>query len=116
MKETRHKGLINWIRALNADPDFRVKDLVNGKLPFLGIVQKVRIMNWAKNLTSRKRLFKGLSHIFAKIFYTLKEVGIPVSPTAFLTLQKALYNGMVAGLDDFYTCARAILVKSERYF
>jgi uncharacterized protein with von Willebrand factor type A (vWA) domain len=39
-----------------------------------------------------------------------------VSPTAFLTLQKALYNGMVAGLDDFYTCARAILVKSERYF
>ncbi len=23
---------------------------------------------------------------------------------------------MVAGLDDFYTCARAILVKSERYF
>ena len=54
--------------------------------------------------------------MFVKFFYTLKEVGIPVSPTAFLTLQKALYNGMVAGLDDFYTCARAILVKSERYF
>ncbi|MEX1301803.1 MAG: hypothetical protein AB1Z38_13975 [Desulfotignum sp.] len=54
--------------------------------------------------------------MFVKFFYTLREVGIPVSPTAFLTLQKALYNGMVAGLDDFYTCARAILVKSERYF
>ncbi|MCF8093161.1 MAG: hypothetical protein K9K40_11985, partial [Desulfotignum sp.] len=54
--------------------------------------------------------------MFVKFFYTLKEVGIPVSPTAFLTLQKALYNGMVTGLDDFYTCARAILVKSERYF
>ncbi len=54
--------------------------------------------------------------MFVKFFYTLKEVGIPVSPTAFLTLQKALYNGMVAGLDDFYTCARAILIKSERYF
>ncbi|MFU8770319.1 MAG: vWA domain-containing protein [Desulfotignum sp.] len=54
--------------------------------------------------------------MFLKFFYTLREVGIPVSPTAFLTLQKALYNGMVAGLDDFYTCARAILVKSERYF
>ncbi len=54
--------------------------------------------------------------MFVKFFYTLKDVGIPVSPTAFLTLQKALYNGMVAGLDDFYTCARAILVKSERYF
>jgi uncharacterized protein with von Willebrand factor type A (vWA) domain len=54
--------------------------------------------------------------MFVKFFYTLKEAGIPVSPTAFLTLQKALYNGMVAGLDDFYTCARAILIKSERYF
>ncbi|MFH2092575.1 MAG: hypothetical protein ABIJ31_09450 [Pseudomonadota bacterium] len=54
--------------------------------------------------------------MFLRFFYMLKEVGIPVSPTAFLTLQKALYQGMIVSLDDFYTCARAILVKSERYF
>ena len=54
--------------------------------------------------------------MFVDFFYKLKEVGIPVSPTAFLTLQKALRNGLVNTLDDFYTAARAILVKSERYF
>lgn len=54
--------------------------------------------------------------MFLKFFYTLKEVGIPVSPTSFLTLQKALHQGMISTMDDFYTCARAILVKSERYF
>ena len=54
--------------------------------------------------------------MFLKFFYTLKDVGIPVSPTAFLTLQKALSQGLITGLDEFYTCARAVLVKSERYF
>jgi hypothetical protein len=54
--------------------------------------------------------------MFIEFFYKLKEVGIPVSPTAFLTLQKALSNGLVVTLEDFYTAARAILVKSERYF
>ncbi|MCG8619653.1 MAG: hypothetical protein MI802_25810 [Desulfobacterales bacterium] len=54
--------------------------------------------------------------MFLKFFYTLKDVGIPVSPTSFLTLQKALNQGMINSLDDFYTCARAVLVKSERYF
>jgi uncharacterized protein with von Willebrand factor type A (vWA) domain len=33
-----------------------------------------------------------------------------------LTLQKALSKGLIGSLDDFYTCSRAILVKSERYF
>lgn len=54
--------------------------------------------------------------MFVTFFYTLKEVGIPVSPTSFLILQKALHQGNINGLDEFYTCARAILVKSERYF
>lgn len=54
--------------------------------------------------------------MFLQFFYTLKEAGVPVSPTSFLTLQKALHQGMINSMDDFYTCARAILVKSERYF
>jgi uncharacterized protein with von Willebrand factor type A (vWA) domain len=54
--------------------------------------------------------------MFVDFFYKLKEVGIPVSPTSFLTLQKALAAGLVAGLDDFYTASRTVLVKSERYF
>lgn len=54
--------------------------------------------------------------MFINFFYQLKEVGIPVSPTSFLTLHKALSMGLVNSIDDFYTSARSILVKSERYF
>jgi len=54
--------------------------------------------------------------MFIDFFYKLKDQGIPVSPTSFLTLQKALTKGMVGSLNDFYTASRAILVKSERYF
>lgn len=54
--------------------------------------------------------------MFIDFFYKLKEVGLPVSPTSFLTLQKALDTGLVNSVDDFYTTARTILVKSERYF
>lgn len=54
--------------------------------------------------------------MFVDFFYLLKKVGIPVSPTSFLRLQKALNMGLVNSVDDFYTAARTILVKSERYF
>jgi hypothetical protein len=54
--------------------------------------------------------------MFIDFFYQLKTVGIPVSPTSFLTLQKALDMGLINSVDAFYTSARAILVKSERYF
>jgi hypothetical protein len=54
--------------------------------------------------------------MFIEFFYKLKETGVPVSPTAFLTLHKALDKGLISSLDDFYTASRAILVKSERYF
>ena len=54
--------------------------------------------------------------MFIEFFYKLKDAGIPVSPTSFLTLQKALSKGLIQSLGDFYTATRAILVKSERYF
>lgn len=54
--------------------------------------------------------------MFVDFFYNLKSTGIPVSPTAFLTLHKALSRGLIGSMDDFYTGSRAILVKSERYF
>ncbi|NTU59476.1 MAG: hypothetical protein HGA98_00275, partial [Deltaproteobacteria bacterium] len=54
--------------------------------------------------------------MFINFFYKMREHGIPVSPTSFLTLQKALSSGLVDTLDDFYTASRTILVKSERYF
>jgi len=54
--------------------------------------------------------------MFIDFFYILKKVGIPVSPTSFLRLQKALGMGIINSIDDFYTAARSILVKSERYF
>jgi len=39
-KKPATRELINWIRALKADPDFRVKDLIKGEVPFLGILFK----------------------------------------------------------------------------
>jgi hypothetical protein len=54
--------------------------------------------------------------MFVDFFYLLKKAGIPVSPTSFLRLQKALGMGLINSVDDFYTSARAILVKSEKYF
>jgi len=54
--------------------------------------------------------------MFVSYFYDLRESGIPVTPTAFLRLQKALSLGLIITWDDFYTVSRAILVKSERDF
>ncbi|HWU38768.1 MAG TPA: hypothetical protein VN203_14055, partial [Candidatus Acidoferrum sp.] len=54
--------------------------------------------------------------MFADFFYKLRDKGIPATPTSFLRLQKALSLGLVNSLEDFYTAARCILVKSERYF
>ena len=54
--------------------------------------------------------------MFTNFFYLLRHVGIPVSPTSFLRLQKALSMGLITSIDDFYTASRSILVKSERYF
>jgi len=54
--------------------------------------------------------------MFVPFFYTLRERGIPVTPTAFLRLQKALGLGLITSLDDLYSVARSLLVKSERDF
>ncbi len=39
-KKPATRELINWIRALRNDPDFRPKDLIMGKIPYLGILFK----------------------------------------------------------------------------
>ncbi len=54
--------------------------------------------------------------MFVDFFYLLRKTGIPVSPTCFLRLQKALSMGLINSIDDFYTGARTILVKNEKYF
>jgi MoxR-like ATPase len=39
-KRPATRELINWIRALRADRDFKVKDLVKGEIPYLGVLFK----------------------------------------------------------------------------
>lgn len=39
-KKPATRELLNWVRALRQDPDFRPKDLVVGQIPFLGILFK----------------------------------------------------------------------------
>lgn len=54
--------------------------------------------------------------MFVNFFYTLRDKGVPVTPTSFLRLQKALGMGLITSLEDFYSVTRSLLVKSERYF
>jgi len=39
-KKPATRELINWIRALKADPDFQAKSLSRGNLPFMGVLFK----------------------------------------------------------------------------
>ena len=39
-KKPATRELINWVRALRGDPDFKVKDLIKGDIPYLGVLFK----------------------------------------------------------------------------
>ena len=55
--------------------------------------------------------------MFSKFFYTLKDKGLEVSLSEWLTLQDALQKGLChSSLTEFYYLARMILVKSETEF
>ena len=52
--------------------------------------------------------------MFSKFFYTLKEFGLNITLSEWLTLQQALNEDLCgSSLTQFYYVARAILVKSE---
>jgi MoxR-like ATPase len=56
-KKPATRELINWIRALRADPDFKVKDLVKGEIPYLGVLfKKSPDYAVARNASSRLRI------------------------------------------------------------
>ena len=56
-KKPATRELINWIRALQADPDFKVKNLVKGDLPYLGVLfKKSPDYAIAKNSSARMRI------------------------------------------------------------
>jgi len=56
-KKPATRELINWIRALKADPDFKIKDLAKGNIPFLGVLfKKSPDYAVARNSVSRMRL------------------------------------------------------------
>lgn len=54
--------------------------------------------------------------MFVDFFYLLRQYGISVTPTAFLRLNRALSRGLINSVEEFYTAARTILVKTERQF
>lgn len=56
-KKPATRELINWIRALRADPDFRVKTLIKGEVPYLGVLfKKSPDYFTAQNAVSRFRM------------------------------------------------------------
>jgi MoxR-like ATPase len=57
-KKPATRELINWIRALKTDPDFKTKTLAKGDIPFLGILfKKSQDYEKAMSTTNRRRLF-----------------------------------------------------------
>ena len=55
-KKPATRELINWIRALKADPGFKTKDLVRGDTPYLGVLfKKSPDYAVAQNMTARYR-------------------------------------------------------------
>ncbi len=57
-KKPATRELINWIRALTADPDFTPVKLAEGDVPFLGVLfKKSEDLRRATQITERKRLF-----------------------------------------------------------
>ncbi|MBF0203960.1 MAG: MoxR family ATPase [Desulfamplus sp.] len=57
-KKPATRELINWIRALHADPDFRAKDIIKGELPFLGVLfKKSPDYERAQSITTRRKFF-----------------------------------------------------------
>ena len=56
-KKPATRELINWIRALRADPDIQTKDLVKGEVPYLGVLfKKSPDYGVAQNAVSRFRI------------------------------------------------------------
>ncbi len=57
-KKPATRELINWIRALKADPDFTPKKLQKGEIPYLGVLfKKSGDYQRAAGFTSRRKLF-----------------------------------------------------------
>jgi MoxR-like ATPase len=56
-KRPATRELINWIRALQSDPDFKSQHLIKGELPYLGILlKKSQDYMRAKEVINRRRL------------------------------------------------------------
>jgi MoxR-like ATPase len=57
-KKPATRELINWIRALQADPDFNPKALAKGDVPYLGVLfKKSQDYERANGAVNRRRLF-----------------------------------------------------------
>ena len=57
-KKPATRELINWIRAINADPDFRPKQLAKGEIPFLGVLfKKSQDYERVAGFVNRRRLY-----------------------------------------------------------
>ena len=55
-KKPATRELINWVRALQSDPDFDVKTLENGEIPYLGVLFKKSLdLNLALQQARRAR-------------------------------------------------------------
>jgi len=57
-KKPATRELLNWIRALKSDPDFKPKTLAKGNIPYLGVLfKKSQDYKRAVEVTSRGRMY-----------------------------------------------------------
>jgi MoxR-like ATPase len=56
-KRPATRELVNWLRALKSDPDFKIKDFGKGDIPYLGVLfKKSQDYERAVNTVSRRKL------------------------------------------------------------
>jgi MoxR-like ATPase len=59
-KKPATRELINWLRALSADPDFRSGDLIQKEIPYLGVLfKKSNDYQKSANTLLKKRFFRN---------------------------------------------------------
>jgi hypothetical protein len=89
-KRPATRELINWIRALKPIRTLSPSGWPRATCPFWACCsKKAAITSGPVPLSTGERCSEPCLSTF---FYKLKEMGVPVSPTAFLTLHRALAN------------------------
>jgi nucleoside-triphosphatase THEP1 len=94
VEKTGHPGTDQLDPRPERRSGFQAQTAAKGDVPFLGVLFKKSGLRLPAGQCLCQPA-KDVLTMFLAFFYKLKEMGVPVSPTAFLTLHRALANRLV---------------------